>query len=98
MNASNAQILHWRLGHLNKRSLELMQRHDGHGINFDDTIVDSDVWAIRKTYQLTHSKKAQNADIIRPFKLCYGDLMGPFPPKAYGGFQYVSKIHDQFTK
>ena len=37
MNAvSNAQLWHWRLGHLNRRSLEVMQRHDSNGITFDD--------------------------------------------------------------
>ena len=35
---SNAQGWHRRLGHLNKTSLELMQRHDGNGITFDGTI------------------------------------------------------------
>ena len=40
---SNAQLWHRRLGHLNKRSLELMQRHDGNGITFDSIIADCDV-------------------------------------------------------
>ena len=74
MNAvSNAQLWHRRLGHLNRRSLELMQRHDGNGITFD-------------------------AGITGPFQLCFGDFMGPFTPEAYGGFKYVSKIPDQFTR
>ena len=49
MNAvSNAHLWHRRLGHLNRRSLKLMQRHDGNGITFDDTIEDCDVCAVGK--------------------------------------------------
>ena len=32
---TNAQLWYRRLGHLNKRSLELMQRRDGNGVAFD---------------------------------------------------------------
>ena len=95
---SNAQLWHRRLGHPNKRSLELMQRHDGNGVTFDGTIADCDVCALGKGQQLAHPMKAQHAGITRPFQLCYGDLMGPFTPEAYEGFKYVSKITDQFTR
>ena len=99
MNAVfNAQLWHRRLGHPNRRSLELTQRHDGNGITFDGTIIaDYDVCAVGKGQQLAHPKKAQHAGIIRPFQLCYGDLMGPFTPEVYGGFKYARKITDQFT-
>ena len=99
MNAvSNAQFWHRRLGHLYRRSLELIQWHDGNGITFDGTIVDCDVCAVGKSQQLAHPKKAQHDGITRPFHLCYGDLMGSFTPEAYGGFKYVSKITDQLTR
>ena len=94
----NAQLWHRRLGHLNRRSLELMQRHDGNSITFDGTIADYDVCAVGEDQQLAHPKSAQHTDIPRPFQLCYGDLMGPFTPEACGGFKYVSKIVDQFTR
>ena len=59
MNAvSNAQLWHRRLGHLNRRSLELVQRHDGKGITFDGTIADCDVCTVGKDQQLAHPKKA----------------------------------------
>ena len=98
MNAvSNVQLWHRWLGHLNRRSLELMQRHDNNGITFDGTIVECDVCAVGKGQQLAHPKIAQHAGITRPFQLCYGDLMGPFTPEVYGGFKYVSKSTHQFT-
>ena len=89
---SNAQLWHRRLVHLNRRSLELVQRHDANGVTFDGTIADCDVCAVGKGQQLAHPKKPQHAGITRPFQLCYGDLMGPFTHEAYGGFKYVSKI------
>ena len=93
--ASNDQLWHRRLGHLNRRSLKLMQRYDGNGITFDGTIADCDVCAVGKGQQLAHPKKGQHAGITQ---LCYGDLMGPFTSEAYGGFKYVSKITDQFIR
>ena len=99
MNAvSNARLWHRRLGHLNRRILELMQWHDGNGITFDGTIADCDVCAVGKGQQLAHPKKDQHAGITRPFQPYYGDLMGPFTPVAYAGFKYVSKITDQFPR
>ena len=82
--ASNARLWHRRLGHLNRRSLELMQRHDGNGITFDGTIADCDVCAVGKGQQLAHPKKAQHAGFTRPSQLCYGDLIGFFTPRPTG--------------
>ena len=57
-----------------------------------------DVCAVGKSHQLAHPKKANHVAINAPFQLVYGDLMGPFTPTARGGYMFVSKIADQFTK
>ena len=75
-----------------------MQRHDGNGVVFDGSIDHCDVCAVGKSQQLAHPKKATHPDITAPFQLVYGDLMGPFKTAARGGYEYVSKITDQFTK
>ena len=99
MNAmTNAQLWHRRLGHLNKRSLELIQRRDGKGVAFDGTIDHCDVCAVGKSHQLAHPKKAKHADITAYFQLVCGDPMGPFKPAARGSYESLSKITDQFTK
>ena len=90
---SNAQLWHRRLDHLNRRSLELMQRHDGKGITFDGTIADCDACVVGKGQQLAHPKKAQHVGITRPFQLRYGDLMGPFTLEAYRGLQICQQDH-----
>ena len=68
-----------------------MQRHDGNDISFDGTIANCDVCAVGGGQQLAHPKKSQHADITRPFQPCYGDLIGPFTPEAYGGFNRSSR-------
>ena len=99
MNAmTNAQLWHHRLGYLNKRSLELMQRRDGNGVAFNGSIDHCDVCAVGKSHQLAHPKKAKHANIAAHFQLVYGHLMGPFKPAARGGYEHVSKITDQFAK
>ena len=45
---SNAQLWPRRLGHLNRKSLELMQRHNSNAITFDGIIADCDVCAVGK--------------------------------------------------
>ena len=98
MNAvSNAHLWHRRLDHLKRKSLELMQWHNGNGITFDGTIADCNVCAVGKGQQLAHPKKAQHAGITRSFQLFYCDLVGYFT-ETYGGFKYASKITDQFTR
>ena len=95
---TNAQLWHRRLGHLNKRSLELMQRLDGNAVAFNGSIDHCHVCAVGKRHQLAHPKKVKHADITAPFQLVYGNLMGPFKPTDRGGYEYVSDITDQFTK
>ena len=46
-----------------------------------------------KAQQLAHVKTANNK-VNRPFRLCYGNLMGPFTPVAIGGYKYVSEVTD----
>ena len=79
MNAvTTAQVWHRRLGHLNKRNLELMNMKSSNGLAPDGSIVDCDVCAVGKNHQLAHSKKANHAAINAPFQLAYGDFTGSF--------------------
>ena len=42
--------------------------------------------AVGKAQQLAHLKTANNK-VNRPFRLFYGNLMGPFTPVAIGGYK-----------
>ena len=90
--ATNAQLWHRRLGHLNKRTLKSMQRRDCNGIPFDGTASSCDVCAVGENRQLAH------ADIKVPFQLVHGNLVGPFTPAAHEIYKCVSKITDQFSR
>ena len=99
MNAmTNAHQRHRRLIRLNKKSLELTQSCDGNGVAFDGSIDHCDVYAGGQRHQLAHPKNVKHANVTVPFQLVYGDPMGLFDPVACEGYEYVSKITDQFTK
>ena len=92
----DADQWHLRMGHINARSLEL-NKTDANGVSFSGGVSPCDVCAIGKSIQLPHPNKS-NLGITMPFQLVYTDLMGPISPAAMGGFKYVSKITDEFTK
>ena len=95
---ANAQVRHRQLGHLDKRSFELMNRKNGNGVAFNSFVAACDVCLFGKSRKLAHSRKAKHASINAPFQLVYGDLMAPFKPTGHGEYKFVSKITDQFTK
>ena len=98
MNAViNAQVWRRRLGHLRARSLDILRKRDDAGIIFEGAVSDCEVCAVGEAQRLAHLKTA-NHKVGRPFQLCYGDLMGPFTPVAIGGYKYVSKITEEYTK
>ena len=98
MNAvANAQVWHRRLCHLHAQSLDILRKRDCTGITSKRAVSDWDVCAVGKAQQLAHPKTANHKG-SRPFQLCYGDLIRPFTPVATGGYKYVSKITNEYTK
>ena len=96
MNAvANARVWHRRLGHLHAQNLDILRKRDSTGITFD--VSDCDVCAMWKVQQLAYPKTA-NPKVSQSFQLCCGDLMGPSPPIAIGGYKYVSKITGEYTR
>ena len=93
----NADQWHRRMAHINARILELLNKTDANGVNFSGGVSPCDVCAIGKSIQQPHPKKS-NLGITMSFQLVYTDLMGSISPPAMGGFKYVSKSTDEFTK
>ncbi|CAN0542042.1 unnamed protein product, partial [Laminaria digitata] len=56
-----------------------------------------DVCAVGKSHQLTHLKTADHK-VKLPFQLVFADLMGPLTPEALGGYMYITKISEEYTK
>ena len=77
--------------------LDIPRKRDGTGITFEGAVSDCDIYAVGKAQQPPHPKTADHK-VSRPFLLCNGNLMGPFTPVAIGGYSYVSKITDEYTK
>ncbi|CAN0001906.1 unnamed protein product, partial [Sphacelaria rigidula] len=85
------------MGHLNSNSLHLLKNVGSNGVDFGGAVPDCDIYAVGKSHQLAHPKKANNK-VQRSFQLVMTDLMGPIMPEALGGFKYVCKISDEYTR
>ena len=53
--------------------------------------------ALSKSRQQAHPKKSTRTT-IRPMQLIYTHLMGQFTPPAKGGYRYVSKLTDDYSR
>ena len=49
------------------------------------------------SHQLAHPKTADH-NVKLPFQLVFVDLMGPLTSEALGGYKYITKISDEYTK
>ena len=94
---ASANLWHRRLGHVGTKSLDVLRKMEGSGVSFDGTPPPCDVCALGKSKQQPHPKTASYF-VTMPFQLVFGDFIGPITPAALGGYNYVSKITDQYTK
>ena len=90
-------IWHRRLGHMDPRSMELLRRKEGKGMEYTGTVDDYDICALSKSRQQAHLKKITRTT-TRSMQLIYTDLIGPFTPPAKGGYRYVSKFTDDYSR
>ena len=95
--AATATLWHRRMGHLNRKSMDLLKKVNNNGVSFDGTVPDCDVCAVGKSRQRARPKTADQ-HVQHPFQLVFTDLMGQFTPEALGGYKYVSKISDEHTR
>ena len=87
--AATATLWHWRMGHPNRKNLDLLKEVDNNEMSFDGTVPDCDVCPVGKSRQRTHPKTADQ-HVQRPFQLVFTDLMGHFTPEGLGGYKCVS--------
>ena len=95
--AASATLWHRRMGHINRKSLDLLKKVNNNGVSFDGTVPDCDVCAVVKSRQRAHPKTADQ-HVQHPFQLVFTDIMEQFTPEALGGYKYVSKISDEHTR
>ena len=94
LRTESAALWHRRIGHINTRSMDILRKEKGNGVEYTGDLPTCDVCAIGKSAQQAHPKRA-SYDASRPFQFVTADLMGPLSPPALGGFRYVSKFLDQ---
>ena len=82
--AVTATLWHWRVGHLNRNSLDFLSEVNKDGVSFDRTVPDNDVCAMGKSRQRAYLKTADQ-HVQRPFQLVFSGLMRHFRPEALGG-------------
>ena len=95
--AATAILWHRRMGHLNRKSPDLLKKVNNNGVSFDGTVPDCDVCAVGKSRQRAHPNTADQ-HVQHPFQLVFTDIMGQFTPEALGGYKYVSKISNEHTR
>ncbi|CAB1105631.1 unnamed protein product [Ectocarpus sp. CCAP 1310/34] len=93
----SAALWHRRVGHVHGRSLDILRKVQGNGVEYNGELSACDVCAVGNSKQQNHPKRA-SYDASRPFQLVTTDLMGPFSPPALGGFLYIKKFVDQHIK
>ena len=95
--AATATLWHRRMGHLNRKSLDLLKKVNNNGVSFDGTVPNCDVCAVGKSRHRAHPKTADQ-HVQHPCQLVFTDLMGQFTLEALGGYKFVSKIYDEHTR
>ena len=94
---TSASVWHRRLGHMNPRNMEVLRNKQGNGVEYTGTISGCDICSVTKSKQQAHPKKSTRKT-TRPMQLVYTDLMGPFTPAAKGGYRFVSKFTDDYSR
>ena len=80
---------------MNPRSIELLCLKEENGMEYTGAVSDCDICALWKSRQQAPPKKSTRTT-TRPMQLT--DPMGPFKPPAKGGYRYVSKFTDDYSR
>ena len=94
---TSASVWHRRLGHMNPRNMEVLCSKKGNGVEYTGTTSGCDICSVTKSKQQAHPKKSTRKT-TRSMQLVYTDLMGPFTPAAKGGYRFVSKFTDDYSR
>lgn len=95
--SASADTWHRRLGHMNPRSMDLLRKKEGNGVEYLGDTSPCSVCTTSKSKQLAHPKTTTRKT-TRPMQLVYTDNMGPFTPAAKGGYRYACKFTDDFSR
>lgn len=97
LKTESAELWHRRMGHINGKSLDVLRKEPGNGVDYTGDVKNCSTCLLGKSAQQPHPKQATYGP-LRPFQLVYVDTLGPFTPTSLGGFKYAIKFVDQKTK
>ena len=89
-SVTSTHLCHRRPGHLDSKSLDLLNILDNNRVSFDGAVTDCHVCAVGKSHQLDHPKTADHK-VKLPFQLGFADLVGSLTPEALGGCKYATQ-------
>lgn len=92
------EIWHRRLGHLNRRSMDLLKRGMASGIYYTDTSFTPCVACIEgKHFRLPFPKRSYTR-ATEKLGLIHSDLCGPMSVPSFSGAKYLLTFIDDFTR
>ena len=97
LRGESSNMWHRRVGHINRKSMDVLRRMPGSGVDYNGNIQACDACAVGNSKQQAHPKQA-TYDVQHAFQLVTVDIVGPNKPEAFGGYSYVTKFVDQHTK
>ena len=98
MQAATVDLWHRRMGHINRRSMDVLRKVPGNGVQYTGGMEACGACSLGKSAQQDHPKKATYDDVILAYKPVSVDTLGPINPQELGGYRYVTKFVDQRTK
>ena len=90
LKADSANLWQRRMGHIDGKSLDVLRKEPGNGIDYTGAVKDCDFCPLGKSTQQPHPKQATHG-VLRPFQLTTVYTLGPFQPQALDSF----KVHHQ---
>ena len=85
MRAESADLWHRRMGHINRKRMDVLRIRPGSGVDYNGDIQARDDCVVGKSKQQAHLKHT-TYDVQHAFQLVTVDLMGPIKPAALGGY------------
>lgn len=95
--ATSADLWHRRLGHPHEAVVRAVAKIPGAGVSITDPMTKCDTCYVNKSVQQAHPKTTVHK-AVAPLQRVYTDLIGPLSPAAKGGYMYISKFSDEFTR
>ena len=89
MPAESANLWHLRIGHIKRKSMDVLWRMPGSGVDYNGDIQACDVCAVGKSKRQAHPKQA-TYDVQHGFHLVTVNLMGPIKLAALASYSYKS--------